>query len=514
MPMPTPSTPPELPVRGTVCVTGATGYVGGRLVPLLLEQGWKVKALVRSPEKLAHRAWAQHPGLTIITGDFNDISSLIPALQECDAVFYLVHSLNPGVGGFAEADRTAASNMVRACEEARPKRIIYLSGLAPAGEHLSAHLGSRAEVARILMTGPVPVTVLRAAQILGSGSASFEIVRYLVDRLPVMITPRWVDSQCQPIAITNVLGYLAGCLDHPETAGNSYDIGGPDVLTYRDLFNMYAEEAGLRKRIIIGVPVLTPELSSRWLGLVTPVPLSLARPLVQGLRNRVVCGETRIREIIPQELLPCREAIRRALDRIRQHNVSTSWSDAGKMAPPEWLTRGDAPYAGGTLLDCAYAIDVEGSPETVWRPIERIGGDTGWYAYEFLWQVRGWMDSLAGGPGLRRGRRDPLTLRVGDALDFWRVLDVSPSKRLLLLAEMRLPGDALLEFRLISRSASTTELQMIAWFMPRGLAGLCYWWSLYPAHRVIFSGMLHSIARASNARVIRAPWSFTPRMKK
>ncbi len=534
--MPSPHTSPS---RGTVLITGATGYVGGRLAPLLLERGWNVRALARNPAKLAGRPWAAHPGCTIVRGDMLDEPSLREALRGCDAAFYLVHSMNPAVAAFADADRKAAYCMVRALQALRGTqrtlpRLIYLSGLSglsgllppekDAGGHgasrVSEHLRSRAEVGEILALADAPLTVLRAAQIIGSGSASFEIIRYLVDRLPVMITPRWVHMQCQPIAISNVLEYLAGCLDHPETAGQAYDIGGPDVLSYRELFDIYARQAGLRRRLIIPVPFLTPELSAHWLHLVTPVPVALARPLIHGLRQRVVCGETRIRDIIPQDLLPCDKAIRRALDRLRTHAVPTRWTDAGSPAVPEWVACGDADYAGGHLLGDGWGVQLAATPEAVWKPVERIGGDTGWYQDNTLWRLRGLLDTLAGGPGLRRGRRDPETLRTGDALDFWRVLDVQPGKRLLLLAEMKVPGDALLEFVVrpdddaaqspaddsTPMDTPTTELWMQSWFLPRGLAGLAYWYALLPVHGRIFRGMLAAIAAATGAPVLRPPF--------
>lgn len=522
--------------RGTVLVTGATGYVGGRLAPLLLERGWNVRALARNPAKLAGRPWAAHPGCDIVHGDMLDETSLREALRGCDAVFYLVHSMNPAVAAFADADRKAAYCMVRALQALRGAqdalpRVIYLSGLSGllppdaareghGASRVSEHLRSRAEVGEILALSDAPLTVLRAAQIIGSGSASFEIIRYLVDRLPVMITPRWVHMQCQPIAISNVLEYLAGCLDHPETAGQAYDIGGPDVLSYRELFDIYAREAGLRRRLIIPVPFLTPELSAHWLHLVTPVPVALARPLIHGLRQRVVCGETRIRDIMPQALLPCAEAIRRALDRLRTQSVPTRWADAGNPAVPEWVACGDADYAGGHLLGDGWGVRLAATPDDVWRPVERIGGDTGWYQDDALWRLRGLVDTLAGGPGLRRGRRDPETLRTGDALDFWRVLDVQPGKRLLLLAEMKVPGDALLEFmvRPVAEAAyghddgatltggPATELWMQSWFLPRGLAGLAYWHALLPVHGRIFRGMLAAIAAATGKPVLRPPF--------
>lgn len=496
--------------RGTVLVTGATGYVGGRLVPLLLERGWNVRALARTPAKLACRPWATHPRCEIVPGDITDETSLTAAMTGCDAAYYLVHSMNPRVTGFAEADRKAAYAFVHAAKAARPGRILYLSGLAPNVPDLSAHLRSRAEVAAILALAPAPLTVLRAAQIIGSGSASFEIIRYLVERLPVMITPRWVHTQCQPIAISNVLEYLAGCLDHAETCDQSYDIGGPDVLTYRELFDIYAQEAGLRRRIIIPLPFLTPALSAHWLNLVTPVPMALARPLVLGLSNRVVCEDNRIRDIIPQELLSCRESIHRSLERLAHNTVPTCWTDAGIPDLPEWAVCGDAPYAGGDLLECGWAIRMEARPDEVWEPVARIGGKTGWYQDDFLWKLRGFLDKLVGGPGLRRGRRDPENLRIGDALDFWRVIDLRPNERLLLLAEMKLPGDALLEFRLAG-DGDETELWLLSWFRPRGLFGIIYWWALYPLHIRIFSGLLNTVAKQVHAPVTRKPWALPPR---
>lgn len=358
------------------------GVRGWALGALLLERGWHVRALARNPAKLAGRPWTAHPGCDIVRGDILDEPSLREALRGCDAVFYLVHSMNPAVAAFADADRKAAYCMVRALQSLRGAqqgvlpRVIYLSGLLPpeAGkeEHgasrVSEHLRSRAEVGEILALADAPLTVLRAAQIIGSGSASFEIIRYLVDRLPVMITPRWVHMQCQPIAISNVLEYLAGCLDHPETAGQAYDIGGPDIPSYRELFDIYAREAGLRRRLIIPVPFLTPELSAHWLHLVTPVPVALARPLIHGLRQRVVCGETRIRDIIPQDLLPCDEAIRRALDRLRTHAVPTRWTDAGSPAVPEWVACGDAEYAGGHLLGDGWGVRLAAPRKTCGNP--------------------------------------------------------------------------------------------------------------------------------------------------
>jgi uncharacterized protein YbjT (DUF2867 family) len=489
-----------------VLVTGATGYVGGRLVPRLLAAGYRVRALGRSVAKLQSRPWGRHPRLELAQGDVLDAASLERAAQGCWAAYYLVHSMAAAVGDFARTDRQAAQNLVQAAATAGLDRIIYLGGLGDTDDpHLSEHLRSRHEVARILKQGPVPVTCLRAAMILGSGGAAFEILRYLVDRLPVMLTPRWVQTPVQPIAIRNVLGYLIGCLEHDETRGQTFDIGGPEVVTYRQLMDIYAAEAHLSRRWVIPVPVLTPKLSSYWINLVTPVPASLAQPLAAGLANPVICRDHRIREIIPQELLDCRQTIRLALQRLEQQRVETCWSDAGLITPPEWAYCGDAAFAGGTVLSLGYRVLIRATAAEVWRPLARIGGDTGWYYGDSLWELRGWLDRLLGGAGTRRGRRHPAELRVGDALDFFRVLELEPERRLLLLAEMKMPGEATLEFCLTPRNDGTTELTQTARFLPRGLLGLAYWYALDPLHRIIYQGMLRAIARATGRPVTAGP---------
>jgi uncharacterized protein YbjT (DUF2867 family) len=479
-----------------VLVTGATGYVGGRLVPQLLQAGYRVRALGRSAAKLRGRPWGGHPRVELAQGDVLDYDSLERAAKECWAAFYLVHSMMADPRSFSEADRQGAQNMARAAAAAGLDRVIYLGGLGGVGDpHLSEHLRSRYEVAKILQAGPVPATCLRAAMILGSGSASFEIMRYLVDRLPVMITPRWVGNPVQPIAITNVLNYLQGCLEHDEVKGQTFDIGGPEVVTYRRLFDIYSEEAGLARRLVIPVPVLTPKLSSLWIHLVTPVPAAIARPLAEGLRNPVICQENRIRDIIPQQMLSCRETIRLALQKIRQHCVDTCWMDAGAMVPPEWLHCGDADYAGGTILTCGFRVVIDASPDEVWPVIVRMGGSTGYYYAMGLWRLRAWLDRLVGGVGFRAGRRHPEELAPGDALDFWRVLEVEPPRRLLLLAEMKLPGEATLDFSLAEAAQGGTELRQVARFLPRGLGGILYWYALEPFHHWVYQGMLRAIAR-------------------
>ena len=497
--------------REPVLVSGATGYVGGRLVPRLLDSGYRVRVLGRSLSKLESRPWAGHRRLEMAQADFLDYASLEKAAEGCWAAFYLVHSMNPRHKDFATADRNAAQNMARAASRAGMERIIYLGGLGIEGKTLSKHLRSRTEVARILQTG-VPTTYLRAAMILGSGSASFEMMRYLAERLPVMITPRWVQNPVQPIAIRNVLGYLKGCLEHDETIGGTFDIGGPDILTYKRLMEIYAEVAGLRKRWIIPVPVLTPRLSSYWVHLVTPVPSHIARPLAEGLRSPVVCQEDRIRSIIPQHLQDCRETIRLALGMVKEKCVETCWADAGPIPYPEWAQCGDAPYAGGTVMESGYRVVLGATPDEVWESIATIGGRRGWYSSRFLWAFRGLIDRLVSGMGLRRGRPDPVRLRPGDPVDFFRVLEVREAERLSLISEMKLPGEATLEFRLYSLPEGGTELQQLSRFLPKGVGGLVYWYLLYPVRQYVFKGMLRGIARSVGNRILDGPDRFAPRL--
>jgi uncharacterized protein YbjT (DUF2867 family) len=391
---------------------------------------------------------------------------------------------------YSAQDLDLATKFSLAARRAGVSRIIYLGGLGETGPDLSEHLSSRRHVEQALASAGVRVTVLRAAMIIGSGSASFEILRYLVERLPVMVTPKWVSTPCQPIAVENVIDYLAGVLAIPETSGCVFDIGGPDAIPYREIMRIMAEELCVRPRWIIPVPVLTPRLSSYWIQFITPLSHRIAKPLAEGLKNPVVCRETRIRHLIPQKLLSVREAIRASLKKIAERRVETNWSMAGPIP-------GDPDWAGGKVFRDSRRLGVEAPDWAVFRAVCRLGGGHGWYVADWLWRIRGWMDTLVGGPGLGRGRRDPDVVRYGEALDFWRVVGVETNRRLALRAEMKLPGEALLEFRIEPGGPGNCTLQQTAFFQPRGLLGLLYWYSVVPLHHIVFRGMLHGIERES-----------------
>ncbi len=488
-----------------IFVAGATGYVGGRLVPLLLDKGYTVQILVRNPAKLQGRDWNPHPRLEVITGDILDRNALTQAMNGCGVGFYLIHSMLTEVDNFIETDREAATNMLEIAAAVGLKRIIYLSGLGEEGSDLSRHLRSRTEVGNILKEGKVPVTILRAAMIIGSGSASFAILRHLVERLPIMVTPRWVNTPCQPISIRNVLGYLVGCLENKETLGKTFDIGQERIVTYRDLMNIYAEVVGLRRRIIIPVPILSPRLSSYWIHIFTPVPASLARPLAQGLRNPVICKESQIRSLIPQKLLDCREAIQLASGKVRSRGVETSWRDAGTIPVVEESMRGDPAWSKQTRYKDSRKLILAASLENTWKAVAELGGKTGWYYANWLWTLRGLLDRMVGGVGLQRGRRLGQILRPGDAIDFWRVAVAEKEKKLVLASEMKLPGEAVLEFHLQKLSDDQVEVWQIARFSPRGLSGILYWHAVSPLHNLVFDGMLRGIGKASGGEIIQGP---------
>ncbi|MET7947444.1 SDR family oxidoreductase [Micromonospora sp. NPDC005324] len=477
-------------------VTGATGYIGGRLTPLLLADGHTVRCLARKAVRLRDVPWAS--AAEIVEGDLSRPETLAAAFADVDVAYFLVHSL--GRSDFEAADRAAATNFAAAARSAGVRRIVYLGGPEPASdaEVPSPHLRSRAEVGRILLESGVPTAVLRAAVIIGSGSASFEMLRYLTERLPAMITPRWVRNRIQPIAVRDVLHYLAGCADLPAEVNRGFDIGGPDVLTFREMMQRYARVAGLRQRIIVPVRPLTPSLSSHWVGLITPVPNKIARPLVESLIHEAVAHEHDIARYVPDPpggLTGFDEAVALALAKVRDAQVETRWSTAsGPDAPAEPLPT-DPEWSGGTAYTDVRERTVDAPPAALWRVVEGVGGEHGWYSFPLAWSIRGWLDRLVGGVGLRRGRRDPHRLQVGEALDFWRVEEIVPGELLRLRAEMRLPGRAWLEMRVMPADDGRSRYQQRAVFLPRGLPGHAYWKSVAPFHAVVFGGMARNISR-------------------
>ena len=469
-----------------VAVIGSTGYVGGRLIPELLAAGHDVRCVARTPARLIGVDWWSE--VEVVAADVLDQDSLDGALHDIDAIYYLVHAMGHA-GDFEEADRIGAENTRIASEKAGVSRIVYLGGLGEEDpDRLSSHLASRHEVGEVLASGAVPVTELRAAVIIGSGSASFEMLRHLAEVLPAMICPRWVTAtKCQPIAITDVLHYLVAVLDTPVTTGEIFEIGGPDVLTYRDMMDRYAALAGLRRRLIIPVPLLTPRLSSHWVNLVTPLPYGLARPLVDSLINDVVVSPERdIRRMVDHAPLTLDRAIERALAVVGDLKIKTSWMDSAPTSTPASPMPQDPDWAGGTIYENTQEVNTTASPEALFASISGVGGERGWYAANILWTLRGWLDKLIGGVGMRRGRRHPDELRVGDALDFFRVEAYEPSSLLRLRAEMKVPGGAWVEWRVISEDDGQTRLRQLARFTPRGVSGRLYWWVLLPIHKVIW----------------------------
>jgi uncharacterized protein YbjT (DUF2867 family) len=485
----------------TCLVTGASGYIGGRLVPELLSAGHRVRCLVRTPGKLRDHPWAGR--VEIVQGDVTDAASMGRAMDGVEVAYYLVHALGTG-RDFERTDRDAARLFGEQARRAGVRRIVYLGGLTPAGvaeSSLSPHLRSRAEVGRILMDCGVPAAVLRAAVIIGSGSASFEMLRYLTERLPVMITPRWVHTRIQPIAVRDVLRILVGCAGLPPDVSRTFDIGGPEVLTYEDMMRRYAAVAELPRRLIVPVPVLTPGLSSHWVGLVTPVPASIARPLTESLRHEVVCRERDIERYVPSppgHPLDFDRAVTLALQRVREAQVSTRWSSASAPGAPSDPLPTDPDWAGGSLYTDVRERVADVPPAALWQVIEGIGGENGWYSFPLAWAVRGRLDRLFGGVGLRRGRRDARRLRAGDSLDFWRVEEIEPGRLLRLRAEMRLPGLAWLEMRVDGGDGGAVRYRQRALFHPHGLLGHLYWWSVAPFHAAVFGGMARNIVRTAS----------------
>ncbi len=471
-----------------ILVTGATGYIGGRLVQSLLDSGYQVRVLVRDAARLQGRSWVEQ--VTIFQGDVFKPETLSIAMDGTSANYYLIHSMS-GSGDFHQRDLIAANNFGRAAKETGVERILYLGGLGDPDTNLSEHLKSRQDSGRALAEAGVSVTEFRAAIIVGSGSISFEMIRYLTERIPIMICPRWVFTRVQPIAIEDVLAYLIGALEVPASSGKVIEIGGAEVITYGDMMMGYAKERGL-KRVLISVPVLTPRLSSYWVHWMTPVPASITRPLILGLRNEVVVRDNAAKILFP-DISPVdySTAVRRALAKLDMGEVETRWTDAlassvGDQTPMIMKTQ------EGMIIVRRMEV-VNATQEKVFNTFARLGGEQGWLYFNSAWKMLGMIDRLVGGVGFRRGRRHPVEVRAGDAIDFWRVEVVEPKKLMRLRAEMKLPGNAWLQFEVKPHQKNTSQLIQTTFFAPKGLFGFMYWYGLYPLHSMIFSGLLRKV---------------------
>ena len=484
-----------------ILVTGASGYVGGRLVRDLVSDKCAVRILVRDRAKIAEQPWAKE--VDVVEGNANSSADLDRALAGVHTAYYLLHSINLGKD-FDEIESAMARNFAVAAEKQGVKQIVYLGGIAN-DKNRSQHLASRMNTGAQLASGAVPVLELRAGIIIGSGSASFEMLRHLTHRLPIMTTPKWVSNLTQPISIRDALYYLRKAASLEKPVGKICDIGGKEVLSYADMMQKFAACSGLRRRWIIRVPVLTPKLSSLWIGFVTPVPTALARPLVGSLINETVADPKKTIDAIvpkpPEGLIDVTTAINLALSRTSNNQVETRWSDATAPTAPWQKAQSDPDWAGEMILKDKRETLADAPIDCVWKSIEQIGGETGWYGADFLWWARGVIDRMVGGVGLRRGRRDPKHLRVGDGLDFWRVEQVEKEKVLRLYAEMILPGKAWLEFR-IQQEGNQVRITQEATFSPRGLGGQLYWYVILPLHAFVFPTMLRNIVRSSKRKAL------------
>ncbi|MFT4282697.1 DUF2867 domain-containing protein [Microbacterium sp.] len=479
-------------------VLGATGYLGGRLVPRLLAAGYRVRVMARDLGRLAAFEWGDR--VDAVAGSATDRAAVTEAVEDVDVLYYLIHSMGQGKG-FEETDLTAARTVAQAAAAASVGRIVYLGGLHPSGVELSPHLRSRVAVGEEFLRSGVPTLVLQAGVVIGSGSASFEMIRHLTEVLPYMPAPRWVRNRIQPIAVRDVLHYLLGAARVDPRVNRAVDIGGPDVLRYGQMMNGYAVEAGLPQRPIAPLPVLTPGLASHWVNLVTPVPRSIARPLIASLVNECVMDDHDVDTLIPPPeggLTPYRRAVALALGRVEADSVETSWQDAEVSGVPSDPLASDPEWAGRTVFTDEQTERTSASPAHLWEVIAGVGGENGWYSSPLLWALRGWMDRLVGGVGLRRGRRSRTRVSVGDAIDFWRVEAVEPGHLLRLRAEMKVPGLAWLELRCDPDGEGSVYRQR-AVFFPRGLSGRLYWLAVLPFHGFIFRGMAVRITAAAEA---------------
>lgn len=479
-----------------VLVTGATGYIGGRLVPRLLARGVEVRCMTREPAQLTLDPWRDQ--VEVVAADALHEETLEAALEGCDVAYYLIHAMQQKRNSFAEHDRRAAENFARVASRCGLKRIVYLGGLGSDDEDLSPHLKSRHEVGDILAAGTTPVTELRAAVIIGSGSVSFEMIRHLTEVLPVMMSPKWVQTRCQPIAVRNVLQILVRAIDESDPVDHVYEIGGPDILTYEEMMKIYAEVAGLRKRVSIPLPIFSARLSPMLVGLLTPLPVAIVRTLVESLHDDVVVTGEPPPDAQPAHLFTYRRALELALTRISDAEVETRWSDS--LTLPATPMPGDPVWSGARMAIDRRVAESSAPPDDLFWAVTRIGGNVGYYTMNWAWVLRGWFDKLIGGVGLRRGRRHPEKLHPGESLDFFRVADINPQRRRLMLrAEMKVPGTAWLEWSIEPTPRGSRVIQL-ARFAPRGVLGRLYWWALLPFHAPIFRRMARRIAQVASQR--------------
>lgn len=488
-----------------VLVLGATGYVGSRLVPRLLDWGYSVRAAAQSLEKLNLRPWANNPRVELTAVNVLDPESLTSVCKGCSDVYYLIHSVNPSDVNFAKEDRQAAHHLVRAAEQTGIGRIIYLGWLGEEEDSPSRYLRSRSQIRKILQSGKVPATILRAGMIIGTASGSFEILRYLVKRQPILFAPRWLATKRQPIAIRNVLDYLVGCLRYPETAGKTYDLGGPEVLTCLDVMKIYAEETKLPKRLTIPIPGFLPKLSSYGIHLVTPLHTCLARGLSEVLSSEASAIQNPIDRVITQKLLDCRQAIRLSLEQSQHELTDEPQKEAISIPPPEWRYAGDPDWTGGIACKYARSITLKALPSEIWEPLSKIGAAGNWYGGSLFWKLRGLLDRLTGGIGMRLGRTDFQNLNPGDRIDFWRVLRVKSQARLLLVSEMKMPGTGALDFHISRIDNEKTRLELCVKFVPRGMLGFLYWHLISPFYKNLLDSQLKKIAKQISRPTLSGP---------
>ncbi len=473
-----------------ILLTGANGYIGTRLLPVLLQEGHEVVCMVRDKRRFTEESYFGNQ-VTIITGDLLKPETLISIPKDINAAYYLVHSMTGSSQSFAALELQSAQNFVKAVKTTQCKQLIYLTGIVN-DDDLSKHLSSRLAVEDELKNSGIAYSILRAAIIIGSGSASFEIIRDLAEKLPIMVAPKWVKTKCQPIAIRDVLAYLSGVLGNKKAYHKVFDIGGPDVLTYKNMLLQYAISRKLKLWIFI-VPVLTPKLSSLWLNLVTAVPYSLARSLVESMCNEVICKNQEIKEVVPKDCFSYQEALQMAFEKIEQNSIVSSWKDALNLGYLETSFMDQVKVPQNGTLEYKVKMPFKRNIEDVFNNIWSIGGNRGWYYLDWLWNLRGFLDKAFGGVGTRRGRTSSTTLQAGDVIDFWRVLLADrANKRLLLYAEMKVPGEAWLELKIVQFHGKS-YLSQIATFRPNGLWGRMYWYAMYPFHLVLFTGMAKQI---------------------